>query len=99
MKRKFIKNPVVIEAYQITRELLEGVLFDDQPYPDGIRLSSASTFPGRRRVTAWFGKVTTIHGQETKVVIDDWIVTEPDGKHHYPIKPDIFDEMYSPLDV
>lgn len=36
----------------------------------------------------------TIHGQETEVVDGDYIVLEPDGIHHYPCKPDIFEERY-----
>lgn len=40
------------------------------------------------------GIVTTIHGQETKVAIGDWVIIEPDGKHHYPCKPDIFKQTY-----
>jgi hypothetical protein len=38
--------------------------------------------------------VTTIHGQLTDVVSGDWIITEPDGKHHYPCKPDFFKATY-----
>lgn len=34
--------------------------------------------------------VVTIHGQKTPVVAGDFIVTEPDGIHHYPCKPGIF---------
>ena len=97
--RKFIKKPVVIEAYQITLELIEGILFDEKPYPDGLKLHSASYHKDRRTINSWFGGVVTIHEQTTTVVIGDWIVTEPDGKHHYPIKPDIFKETYSPHDT
>ncbi len=43
-----------------------------------------------------FGYVTTIHGEYTKVAPGDWIITEPDGEHHYPCKPDIFDANYEP---
>jgi len=38
--------------------------------------------------------VIAIHGQKTVVVEYDWIVKEPDGIHHYPIKPDIFEQTY-----
>ena len=94
MTRKFIKKPVEIEAYQITRELLEGILFDGKPYPKGLYLRSASFHKERREINAWFGEVITIHNQRTKVVEGDWIITEPDGIHHYPCKPDIFDSTY-----
>ena len=28
------------------------------------------------------------------VEVGDWIVAEPDGKHFYPVKPDIFEKTY-----
>jgi len=40
------------------------------------------------------GIVTTIRGQETLVAIGDWVIKEPDGIHHYPCKPDIFEQTY-----
>lgn len=43
----------------------------------------------------WY--VVTIHGQETKIVDGDWIIPEPDGKHFYPVKPDIFATDYEPV--
>lgn len=43
--------------------------------------------------------VITIHGQATLVAPGDWIITEPDGKHHYPCRPDIFEATYEPVEV
>lgn len=40
--------------------------------------------------------VVTIHGQRAYLSPGDWIVTEPDGGHHYPVKPDIFAVTYEP---
>lgn len=42
--------------------------------------------------------VITIHGQKAVVVDGDWIITEPDGIHHYPCKPDIFADNYEAID-
>lgn len=42
--------------------------------------------------------VVTIHGQWTLVADGDWIITEPDGVHHYPCKPDIFEATYEPTE-
>ena len=42
--------------------------------------------------------VVTIHGQKTLVEEGDWIITEPDGVHHYPCKPDIFEASYEPVE-
>lgn len=41
-----------------------------------------------------YGMCVTIHGQPTKVEPGDWVMTEPDGEHYYPIKPDIFADRY-----
>ena len=38
--------------------------------------------------------VITIHEQKIYVSRGDWIITEPDGIHHYPCKPDIFEKRY-----
>ena len=40
---------------------------------------------------AW---VVTIHGVKTPVVPGDWIIMEPDGKHFYPCRPQIFAGTY-----
>ena len=42
--------------------------------------------------------VVTIHGQKTPVVPGDWIITEPDGIHHYPCKPDVFETIYEKVE-
>ncbi len=38
--------------------------------------------------------VVTAHGQRTRVVAGDYVVTEPDGRGHYPVKPDIFETRW-----
>ncbi len=93
--KKYTKKPVTIEAYQITRELLESVLFDGLEYPKGLTMTSSSHNKTNRTINAWFGEVVTIHNQKTRVIEGDWIITEPDGIHHYPCKPDIFEATYS----
>lgn len=42
--------------------------------------------------------VVTIHGHKTPVVPGDWIIQEPDGEHYYPCKPDIFPNIYEPVE-
>jgi len=92
--KKYKKKPKVVEAIQITKEFLKAVLFNDKPYPKGLRLSSASYHKEDGTISSWVGKVTTIHGQETRVEVDDWIIAEPKKEHFYPCKPDIFDDTY-----
>ena len=38
--------------------------------------------------------VLTIHGQYADLTEGDYVITEPDGVHHYPCKPDIFEKNY-----
>lgn len=42
--------------------------------------------------------VVTIHGERAHLAPGDWILPEPDGKHFYPCKPDIFEATYEPIE-
>lgn len=94
---KYRRKPTLVEAYQITKEFLDPILFDNEPYPKGLSMSSANVYSNERRIVHWFGTVVTIHGQKTKVTIGDWILAEPDGEHFYPCKPNIFEHTYEPV--
>lgn len=41
--------------------------------------------------------IVTVHYQRAYLSPGDWIITEPDGLHHYPCKPDIFAATYEPV--
>jgi len=56
------------------------------PLPEGVLLDFAS-----------YPYVVTVHGQKTYVKVGDYIVTEPDGIHYYPCKPDIFEKGHELL--
>lgn len=43
--------------------------------------------------------VVTIHGQRAWLSPGDWVIKEPDGIHHYPCKPDIFEATYEKMSV
>ena len=46
-----------------------------------------------------YAYVTTIHGQNTQVVEGDWIVPEmTDPTKHYPVKPDVMEKTYDPVE-
>lgn len=79
---KYRKKPVIVEAVQ---------WFPDKEVPGVV-----ATLPVGSPVTDHmiFPHVVTIHGQITSIVPGDWIITEPDGIHHYPCKPDIFAATY-----
>lgn len=93
----FKKKPVVVDAYQITEEMVAACVFDGLKYPAGLSLSSASYHQPDRRINNWHGTVVTIHGQQTSVTIGDWIISENDGEHFYQCKPDIFSKTYEPI--
>lgn len=38
--------------------------------------------------------VHTNKDQMVNLEVGDWIIPEPDGKHYYPCKPDIFEATY-----
>ena len=83
---KFRKRPVEIDAEQFV---------PNKHVPRGMKLwpDENGAIP---RDMSW-GFVITIHGQRQHVQAGDWIVIEPDGVHHYPIKPDIFEATYEPV--
>jgi len=77
---KFRKRPVIVEASQF----LEG-----QPISEGI------CFGWRCGATDKVPHLHTIHeGQRVDVAFGDWIISESDGEHFYPCKPDIFEATY-----
>lgn len=42
---------------------------------------------------------TIHHNQHILVEVGDWIIPEPDGKHFYPCKADIFEKTYLPINA
>ena len=87
---KYRKKPVVVEARQWNPKIED---FPGRNIPDSLGVIWEFG-PGGKIAN---GIVTTIHGQKTKVAFGDWVITEPDGKHYYPCKPDIFEQNYERL--
>lgn len=86
---RYLSKPVEIEAEQWFPP-------GDQRFKpiDGVKSGAGNIsefMAGRRKFY-----VITIHEQPTEVAPGDWIITEPDGIHHYPCKPDIFEKRYEP---
>lgn len=85
---KFVKRPVVVEAVQWWgHNYFEGVHCESEYQNETI---------DDTRIVRLRPYVITIHGQRAYLDPGDWIITEPDGIHHYPCKPDIFDATYEP---
>jgi len=83
---KYQKRPVVVEAMQF---------FYDGPSVPGVFYPRKSS-DGK----TWIGNayVMTIHQQRVYLQNGDWVITEPDGLHHYPCKPDIFAATYEAIE-
>ena len=93
---KFRKKPVVIEAVQLTEDIVEHYLFDKLKLPDGLILSLARYNPQNRTIEYAGFHIETLEGKmEAKV--GDWIITGVNGEH-YPCKPDIFEATYELVD-
>jgi hypothetical protein len=83
-KQTFISIPTEIQAEQwFPGKQVEGVTERFYTHPNNNTKRSSG-----------YGTCITIHGQETSVDPGDWIITEPDGIHHYPCKPDVFAKRY-----
>lgn len=88
---KYRNRPMVIEATQ----WFPGV---DVP---GVRSCPACDMPEDHpdndpSLPRWH-YVVTIHGQKAWLEPGDWIITEPDGIHHYPCKAFVFEQKYEPM--
>jgi hypothetical protein len=82
---KYRKRPVVIEPEQYTKhgKLVRGMCNS---------LTCYNNLCGKPHVH-------TIHADQIVILeLGDWIIPEPDGKHFYPCKPDIFPELYEQVE-
>lgn len=79
---RFRKKPVVVEATQW--------------FKPGDHPAVKKTAPGRGSLKPR-GVVQTAGGT---AIVDpgDWVITEPNGRGHYPCKPDIFEATYEPVE-
>ena len=80
------KKPVVITAEQYVEygKLVKGMCNSQTCY------SSGNTEP----------HVHTIHdNQMVLLAVGDFIILEPDGKHFYPCRPEIFEETYEKVET
>lgn len=91
---KYRKKPVMIEAVQFTRQIIEAHLFDGAPLPLGVRLIGADYHPANRTIFRAAFRVPTLEG-DMVLTEGDWIITGIKGER-YPCKPDIFAATYTP---
>jgi hypothetical protein len=91
--KKYRKKPVIIEAFQFTRETIESHLLDDVSLPEGIECTRASFNKKERTVWDYVVRIDTLEGEAYKVKEGDWIIKGIKGEF-YPCKPDIFEATY-----
>lgn len=82
---RYRRLPAALKAVQFFEEVT--------PWPDGV-IGLDNGPSGSPNYTAF--QVNTLEGP-MKVANGDWIVTGIKGER-YPVRPDIFDELYEPLD-
>lgn len=95
---KFRKKPVVIEAFQMTKDMWDTndsrwpqwakEAWDKNPSEEAIWTEGGKIYCGTREGP--YGIV------QYKITWNDWIVQDIKGEI-YPIKPDIFEATYKPV--
>ncbi len=91
---KFCKKPVVVDAEQwFPGKPVVGV-YQDAPLPRETH-EFMGTNPAKEEPRFF---VTTAHGQRAFLAPGDWVITELDGEHYYPCKPDIFAAIYEAVE-
>lgn len=90
----FRKKPVVIEAVQLTEELMAAHIFDKALLPFGLPGASSHSHPPTRKIYSASVGIETLEGQ-MRAEIGDWIIKGVKGEL-YPCKPDIFAATYEP---
>lgn len=79
---KYRKRPVTVEAFQY---------WPDKPLPEGVYANNHQYAPGKHYVI-------TIHRQHAYLQPGNWVITESDGKHHYPCAAEEFERIYEPVE-
>ena len=83
--QRFRKKPVEVEAVQFTRESGPAVWEWAKSKPKYDAFGNVYAL-----------RIYTLHGDAT-AEFGDWVVRGPSGDF-WPVKPDIFDETYEPVD-
>jgi hypothetical protein len=82
---KFRKKPIEIEAEQwFPGKDVPGVMLEE--YEDAQSIGTCREY-----------YVVTAHKQRVVLSRGDWVIPEPDGRGHYPVKDDIFRATYDPV--
>ena len=90
---KFVKKPIVIDAFQMTAERM----WDNSEWPEWLHLAwNGNGEPGSMTRAMGDGMViATLEGNH-RCEVNDWIIRGIKGEL-YPCKPDIFEATYEPV--
>ena len=89
---QYRKKPVVIDAFQVTPEIIMAWLMKELTMPENVFYSSASWNTKDRSFSQFNGYISTLEG-DLKFGVGDWIITGVKGEK-YACKPDIFEATY-----
>jgi hypothetical protein len=85
---RYRKKPIIVEAEQwFPGKEVVGVTVASE----GGKSPDGSTWPPH-------AFVTTSSGLAVNLAPGDWVITEPDGRHHNRCNPEVFEATYEPVD-
>lgn len=90
MNRTYHRKLLSFAFWSVDTGDRQPIATDDPRY-----LDYAATEKWEQRAEAY---VITIHEQQAWLDPADWVITELDGKHHYPCKPDVFEMTYEQIE-
>lgn len=86
---KYRKKPVEVEAVQFEVDHILGI----KPMPAGV-VTEYEGDPGSLEGQRVRYYVVTIQYQKVCIQPGEWVITEPDGVHHYPCSDEVFRNTY-----
>lgn len=91
---KYQTKPILVDAEQLTRKIMEDYLWHSGKLPEGCHFSGASHHPGDRRID-YFSACLDVssYGGSIRVCEGDWIVKDELGIYSV-ISPESFDCLY-----
>jgi len=92
--KRYESRPTTVQAYQLTREILDNHILDQHELID-VTIVSSQHHKENRTVSYSRQTVRTMQDQDVRVEPGEWIVREPDGIHFYPVADEIFKAKYT----
>lgn len=92
---QFRKKPVVIEAVQLTSEIIAANLLDEQPLPRGMKVGRASYDWTNRTIGHASFFVFLASGEERQIITGEWMLRD-EHDDLYIMSDKEFKESYEP---